>query len=266
MSKESGLLFGNGRVGSQVFSYAHKQLIRGAKTDAPAQNSILLEEPDDQSAEEERVQKIRNISRLSPRHRNIANRAFPSEVKTFPQEFTVRYNKRMFGRYGYDSMVNPSICWPTKSELEDRKEYESIAYPYTITEIAERERIKREQLDTERIMRDKQITENVKKMLKQKEEFIKRQEKLAADTEAAKAFKTRLIEEVRLHFNYTVNERDEKFKLELKERARLLKEKEKLSRKSSKKEKLAEEKAIKFEIQKKKLLEEEAKRAAKKAE
>lgn len=75
-----------------------------------------------------------------------------------------------------------------------------------------------------------------------------------------------MIEEVRLHFNYAVNERDEKFQLELKERARLLKEKEKQTKKISKKEKLAEEKAIKFEIQKKRLLEEEAKLAAKKSE
>ncbi|XP_034249789.1 growth arrest and DNA damage-inducible proteins-interacting protein 1 [Thrips palmi] len=266
LSQESGRIFFLGNRGFIDFPCTQKQQTRGAKTDAPIQDSILLGEEDDPSAEDERIQKIRDISGLRPSHRNIANRVLPSEEKTLPHEFTVRYNKKMFGRYGYESGVNPSICWPSKYELEDKKEYESVAYPYTIAEVAERERAKKKQLEEERMERDKQITENVKKMLKLKEEFIQRQEKHRADTEAAKAFKTRLIEEVRLHFNYTVNERDEKFRLELKERARQLKEKEKLSKKTSKKEKLAEEKAAKFEYQKKKLLEEEAKRAAKKAE
>lgn len=36
------------------------------------------------------------------------------------------------------------------------------------------------------IFRDEQITENVKRMSKMKIEFIQRQEKLKADTEAAK--------------------------------------------------------------------------------
>lgn len=154
LSKESGHISIIGRHGSKVLQSVHKELIRGAKTDAPAQNSVLLAEEADQSKDdEERIQKCRNVSGLKPLHRNIANRVFPSEEKTLPHEFTVRYNKRMFGRYGYESGVNPSICWPTKSELEDRKEYESVAYPYTITEVAEREKVKREQLEQERIKR-----------------------------------------------------------------------------------------------------------------
>lgn len=153
LSKESGRLFAVGRRGSVVLPSVQQQFIRGAKTEAPAENSILLEEEDNEPADEERMQKIRNISGLSPSHRNIANRVVPSEEKTLPHEFTVRYNKRMFGRYGYESGVNPSICWPTKSELKDRKEYESVAYPYSITEVAEREKAKREQLEQERMKR-----------------------------------------------------------------------------------------------------------------
>lgn len=118
---------------------------RSVKTDAPSEELTFLEEEEEVTAEEARIRKIRDISRLRPEHRNIVHHVLPTEEKTLPIHYTVRYNKRMFGRYGYSSGVNPSICWPTKAELEDKKEYERLAYPYTILEVAEREAAKRQE-------------------------------------------------------------------------------------------------------------------------
>ena len=139
--------------------------------------------------------------------------------------------------------------------------------------------------------RDEQVAANVKRMLKMKEEFLKKKEQQKEEAEASKvshlwfipllfsltkkfilelsntafspqAFKMRLIEEVRLHFNYTVNERDERFRLEVKERAKQLKEREKQEKKAIKKEKMAIQKAINFEEAAKKLKEDEERRLA----
>ncbi|KAK3919813.1 Growth arrest and DNA damage-inducible proteins-interacting protein 1 [Frankliniella fusca] len=234
---------------------------RGVKSSSTLEEEPLPEE--NNTLEEDNVQKLRDISRLKPWHRNIANRIVPSEEKTQPFHFTTLYNKRLFGRYGYASGVNPSVCWPTKAQLDDKKEYERVAYPYSILEVAEREKLKNEEKECELFERDAKVAANVKSMQKLKEEYLKKKEIKRQEAEAAKAFRTRLIEEVRLHFNYTVNEREEQFKLEVKERAKQLKEKEKKDRKLNKKEKQALEKAAKFEREKEKLREaEEAKKLA----
>lgn len=219
-------------------------------------------EDQDTSAEAERIQKIRDISGLRPNHRNIVHRVCPTEEKVLPHHYTTYYNKRMFGRYGYASGVNPGLCWPTQEQLAEIKEYERVAYPYSIMEVAKRE-LEKEEAEKERILsRDAEVADKYQKMLKLKEEFLKRKVKEKEEAEAAKAFKNRLIEEVRLHFNYTINERDERFRLEVKERAKQLREKEKLEKKTLKKEKQAVDKAAKFEIQKKQLLAEEERKAA----
>lgn len=235
---------------------------QGVSTSTSEEEPGILENEDENQDNNEAVQRIRDISRLNPHHRNIVNGVNPTDEKTMPWHFSTRYNKRLFGRYGYSSGVNPALCWPTKEELEDKMELEKVSYPYSILEVAEREAAKREQAEKDRWERDAKIAANVKSMVKQKEEFLRRMESKKAEAEAAQGFKKRLIEEVRLHFNYSVNERDERFQLEVKERAKLLKEKEKLEKRVSKKERLAAEKALKFEAQKKRLLAEEARQAA----
>lgn len=229
---------------------------RGVKTAATPAEEPSTEE-NNRLEEEARIQKIRDISGLRPSHRNIAHHIVPMEEKTMPIHYTVRYNKRMFGRYGYASGVSPSLCWPTKQELDDKKEYERVAYPYTILEVAKREKLKKEEKERILFERDAKVAANVESMQKLKEEYLHKKEIKRQEAEAAQAFRTRLIEEVRLHFNYTVNERDEQFKLEVKERAKQLREKGKQEKKLQKKEKLALDKAARFEEQKRRLKEAE---------
>lgn len=265
-SNYSSLLF-PGKSWSRLSPFLRDAPLRGVTTEVPSEEVSPFEEDTKAASEEDdRLRKIRDISRLRPDHRNLVHRRAPHEKKTLPSHYTVLFNKRMFGRYGYESGVDPAICWPTKAELDDKKEYEQVAYPYNIMEVAEREATKRRIEEEEKIKRDETVAANVERMLKMKAEFLKKKELQKQEDERAKAFKARLIEEVRLHFNYTVSERDEKFRLEVKERAKQLKEREKQEMKAKKKEKEAVQKAANREIAMKQLKEKEMKLSISKTE
>lgn len=81
------------------------------------------------------IEKKRNKSRLSVHHRNILNGIPPYSEANDWFHNTVKYRRKLMGKYGSQSGVNPGIMWPTKNELEDMREYERIAYPYTIQEV-----------------------------------------------------------------------------------------------------------------------------------
>ena len=89
----------------------------------------------EQSYEEEELDRIRNKSRLMPQDRNILHGIKPYSESYADYHDTIVYRKKLLGRYGIEAAgINPAIAWPTKSEIEDQKEYERLAYPYTIQE------------------------------------------------------------------------------------------------------------------------------------
>lgn len=106
----------------------------------------------------------------------------PFEDIQYAYQGTVKYNRRLFGRYGFESGVNPSICWPTKQELADVKEYEQVAFPRTVLEMAEIERTKRQEKEERILKRQKEIVERVGKLdgwVKDMKERIAKKEKEA---------------------------------------------------------------------------------------
>jgi hypothetical protein len=99
------------------------------------QASTAIEDDEVAGNKEEEIQRKRNKSRLNPQHRNILHGKMPySEPMEWFHE-TVKYNRKMYGHYGQSSGVFPGIMWPTREELEEIKEYESVAYPHTIQEL-----------------------------------------------------------------------------------------------------------------------------------
>lgn len=87
---------------------------------------------------------------------------------------------------GFESGVDPSICWPTKQELTDAKEYESIAHPFTIPEMIEDTRKKRIQEEEEKAKRQQQIVERVAKLDGWIKDMQKRVAKKEAEANAAR--------------------------------------------------------------------------------
>lgn len=106
----------------------------------------------------------RNKSRLRASDRNFLLEKNPFPEPEYWYHGTLKYNRRLFGRYGKASGINPSICWPTKQELADTVEYEQIAYPFTIPEMIETKRTERKEKEESVLQRQKDIVEKMKKL------------------------------------------------------------------------------------------------------
>lgn len=169
---------------------------------------------------------------------------------------TVKYNRKLYGQYGEASGVNPAICWPLKEELENRLEYERVAYPYTIPEMIETSKQKRLQRKEFIRKREEEIAQKMLKLdtwIKEMKEKIAKKEMEAITAKVNAKFnffllktecfvlqarKDKLIEEVRRHFGYTVDSRDEKFKEMVEKKEKEQKKALKEERKKAKEEKL----------------------------
>lgn len=187
---------------------------------------------------EAEIEAKRNKSMLRPQHHNILHGKVPYNEPVCDIHSSLRYKKRMFGRYGYESGVNPGALWPSTEEIEERMEYEKVAYPYTIPEMWEKVRQRREEEEKTISERQAKLAYNVKKLDQWKKEIADRAAKKLQTAAAAKAKKDALIEEVRRHFGFKVDPRDEKFKEMLLQKERDQKKKLKAERAKAKQEKL----------------------------
>lgn len=201
---------------------------------------LLLVFDEEQRLKEEYIEKKRNKSRLLPQHRNILFDKVPYEEPKFWTHGTLKYKRQMYGTYGESSKVNPSLCWPIKEELEDRKLYESLAHTYTISEMISKASTERQEKKAAIRARDLEIQEKMKKLDGWIKEMKHKQEKKESETLLAKQRKEKLIEEVRRYFGYTVDPRDEKFKEMLEKKEKEQKKAMKEARKKAKEAKLLE--------------------------
>ncbi|RZC34641.1 peroxisome biogenesis factor 10, partial [Asbolus verrucosus] len=209
-------------------------------------------------AREEEIERKRNKSRLKEPDRNFLYEKNPYPEPAFWHHGTLKYMRRLYGRYGAASGVDPSVCWPVKQELEEALEYERVAYPFTIPQMIEDAKKKRSEKNERVRLRQEEIVKKMEKLEDMKRELYNKIRKKETEAKAAKDRKERLIEEVRMHFGYTVDPRDEKFKemLEkkekeqkkaLKEERRKAREETMLARMLSKKTETSKEKAQKKE-------------------
>lgn len=95
------------------------------------------------------LEKKRNKSRLTKAHRNILLGQKPYAESQDWYHDTVKYKRRILGRYGMEALGVPAgLAWPTSKEVEDMKEYESLAHPLNIQErlreIKEKKKIEEE--------------------------------------------------------------------------------------------------------------------------
>lgn len=188
----------------------------------------------------EELELKRNKSNLNPHHRNMILGLPPNNMELIDCHKTMRYKRKMFGMYGNKSGVDPGALWYLKSDLAESDEFEKIAFPYSVQESIERAlEVKRK--EEERIWeREKKIIENLNKLEDWKRQVQERAAKKLADMEAAKAKKDALIEEVRRHFGYKIDPRDEKFKELLLQKEKDYKKKLKEQKAKAKQERLLE--------------------------
>ncbi|KAF6207901.1 hypothetical protein GE061_016350 [Apolygus lucorum] len=196
-------------------------------------------DPEETMIEREAViQALRNKSRLSPAHRNILHGKVPYDEPMTDAHLTLLYKKKIFGRYGRSSGFDPAYLWPTPEEVAKKLEYDRIANPYSVMELAARERAKVEAQEALYKERQMKIVEKMKKLDQWKREVRERADKKLKEVSAAKAKKEALIEEVRRHFGFKIDPKDDRFKEVLLQKERAVKKKAKEEKNKARQEKL----------------------------
>lgn len=201
----------------------------------PSEQSILPPENEETIMSEEELMKKRDISRLTPERRAIVhNKPLPFNCDGSKYKFqqSLAFQRHLYGKYGSGIGVDPAVCFMTKEEMDDFREYEKVASPEHILEVRKR---KLEELAEEK--RQYRIREeHYDKMMASMEEHKKKiREKILskiADAEEAKRKRDALLEEVKRHFGYTIDPKDEKFQLMLEQKE---KEQKKLRKELKKK-------------------------------
>lgn len=217
--------------------------IRCASTapEAAAESSVpanFLEDDDEREAAKLLIESKRNKSRLMPQHARVLNDTRPYDDHQSWAHNTVKYQRMMFGRYGAASGVDPRICFPTAKELQKQQEYDRLAHPKSIQEMRQIVDAQRQQEREDVVRREEQIEKKLAKLDSWKKELNEKVQKREAEALAAKQKKERLVEEVRRHFGFTIDPRDERFKEMLALKEKEDKKKTKEAKKQAREEKI----------------------------
>lgn len=207
--------------------------------DEDAQASVqelLIEEEEDVKARERKIKAMRNKSRLNKTHRNLLfNLPKPDEEYTWDK--TLQFSRKQFGKYGSASGIDPRLCFFTPAEVADKTEYERVAYPYTIPDMIEQVKHEKAAKQTEIVVREKKIAENLTKLNKWMDDLNARVAKKEAEVRLAKEKREKLMEDIRQELGFRIDQRDPRFK-ELIEKKELEAKKEKKADKKKKREEL----------------------------
>jgi len=197
--------------------------------------------------EEDVLMRMRNKSRLHRTHYGQYHRR-PKLLTEDERLVTPIQNlRKMYGKLGSATGIDPALLWPSKQEMQLMKEYERVGYPLSVQEMISSAKEARKKENEAIMKKQKDIEQKLLKLEGWKKDLNARLEKQQKDAEEAKAKKERLLEEVRQIFGYRIDPKDEKFK-----EALLMKEKE---------EKKAAKEAKKL-LKQQKILEELKKQAA----
>lgn len=177
-------------------------------------------------------------SGLLTQHRNVLH-----EQRPYNQSFswihqTEKYQKKLFGRYGSKSEIDPRICFPQLSVLKSQDEYKKISEPRSILFMLKQLQVDEKLMEDIKLKREENICKNMAKLELWTQELYNRNKKREADLLAVKEKKEKLIEEVRRHFGYKVDPRDERFKEVLEQKDKEEKRKDKLAKRQAKENKL----------------------------
>ncbi|XP_014469854.1 PREDICTED: growth arrest and DNA damage-inducible proteins-interacting protein 1 [Dinoponera quadriceps] len=202
-----------------------------------ADEKPIFSEPDNEEYHAEIARK-RNKSRLSPEHRNILMGERPYDGPKEWYHNTVKYKKRMLGRYGLKADEPAGFVWPTLEEIKDAQEYERVAFPLSLQERWDKLEDARRQKAEFIKKREAEILVKLAKMDQWTAELNAKMEKKKADMEAARLRKERLVAEIRRHFGFNISPHDNRFKEMLEQKEKEEKKKKKEAKKKAKLDRL----------------------------
>lgn len=193
---------------------------------------------DDSSEDAVELKKTFNKSRLLNQHRNILHEESPYREPNSWIHLSEKYRRKIFARYGSQSGVNPRISFQKKADVVTQAELEKVAEPLTLEQMiaisVQKHSEKQEQIRS----REEDVAKKLDKLDQWKNELNAKVAKKEADALAAKERKERLIEEVRRHFGFKVDPRDDRFKEMLEQKEREDKKKQKEVKRKAKEEKM----------------------------
>lgn len=214
--------------------------------------AAMFNEVDIEALETEIEQK-RNKSGLREPHRRIINNQMPYDKPHSWAHTTLKYKRTMYGRYGAASGIDPRLLFPTEEERAEKQEYEKVAYPKSLKQMIAN--IKQRKINETAAIaaREKEIDEKFIRQQEWTKEYYAKLAKREADALAALERKHKMINEVRKHFGFKIDQKDPRFQ-EMIEKKNIA---ERAAKKASKKGKL-EEKLVAKILQNSKLAEQES--------
>ncbi|XP_038153743.1 growth arrest and DNA damage-inducible proteins-interacting protein 1 [Cyprinodon tularosa] len=130
--------------------------------------------------------------------------------KTPEWQKTARYDRKLFGRYGSASGIEPVSLWPSEKELQEKIEEEKEWNPPLEVMLKNIEAKEKEETERRRA-KEKLIAANMSKMPKMIEDWRREKRETKQKLKEEKARKAKLLAEARERFGYNVDPRSPKF-------------------------------------------------------
>lgn len=186
---------------------------------------------------DEEIGKICDKSRMKQYHARKNKGLFPyADPKNMAQvhQHTLRWQRKQIGLYGFDCKYDPALCFTTKEEMEDMKEYEKVAFDKSIMELRRNALEEIAQEKEEMRKREERVVKALETMNSWKERIREKMIEKQKTAEVAKSERARLLEEVRRFFGYTIDPNDERFQIMLQHKENELLKQKRLEKKQKK--------------------------------
>ncbi|XP_061741565.1 large ribosomal subunit protein mL64 [Nerophis ophidion] len=161
-----------------------------------------------------------------------------SSEKTPEWQKTAQYDRKLFGRYGSASGVEPASLWPSHAQLDlivaEEQEW-NPSLEVMLENIAAREKAETEK----RLAKEQLIAENMAKMPKMVADWRREKRESRKKLKAEKARRQKLLAEARERYGSTMDHRSAKFKEMVDELEKEEKKKNKLLKRRQREELLA---------------------------
>jgi len=130
--------------------------------------------------------------------------------KTPEWQKTFKSDRKLYGRYGSASGIDPATLWPNDAQLAAIIEDERQWHP-PLEVLVENVEAKEKEETAKRLAKEKLIAENMAKMPKMVADWRREKREAKQKTRDEKARRTKLLAEARERFGYTVDPRSPKF-------------------------------------------------------
>uniref|UniRef100_A0A6Q2ZQ86 Large ribosomal subunit protein mL64 n=1 Tax=Esox lucius TaxID=8010 RepID=A0A6Q2ZQ86_ESOLU len=143
---------------------------------------------------------------------NLKNPYIPDKDSENTPEWqkTAKYDRKLFGRYGFSSGVNPAELWPSHAQLEEMIAEEREWNP-PLEVLLKNVEAKEMEANAKRLGREKLIAGNMAKMPKMVADWRREKREAKLKLKEEKARRDRLLAEARERFGYALDPRSPKF-------------------------------------------------------